>query len=56
MTTGKLIIGVTTGILLAVVIVVGVYQAMQPRDCALQRLEESTGERAPYDVDEACQE
>lgn len=34
MTTGKLIIGVAAGVLLAVTIVFGVYQAMQPRDCA----------------------
>lgn len=40
MNTGKLIVGVTAGILLAAAIIFGVYLATQPQDCALQRLED----------------
>lgn len=54
MNTGKLIIGVTTGILLACAIVFGVYQANQPRDCGLQRLEVSNGDRAASDLHDDC--
>ena len=50
----KLVVGVALGVLLAVVVVVGVYQATRPRDCALQRLEVSTGERVEGDMHADC--
>lgn len=56
MNTGKLIIGVAAGVLLAAVVIFGVYQVMQPRDCGLQLLQESNGTRASTDVDAACRE
>lgn len=40
MNTGKLIVGVTAGVLLAAAIIFGIYLATQPQDCALQRLKD----------------
>lgn len=48
----KLVFGVALGVLLAVVVVVGVREAMVPRDCGLQGLEVASGDRA--EVDQSC--
>ncbi len=47
---------VALGILIAVATVWFIYNMSQPTDaeCAIQRLEYATGERAAYDVDDAC--
>lgn len=47
---------VAVGILAAVAVIAVVYKVSQPSDldCAIQRAEHATGERAAYEVDDAC--
>lgn len=52
--TTKLAIGVMLGILAAALVVFVLVQLNTPRDCALQQLEVETGQRADYDLDDAC--
>jgi MFS superfamily sulfate permease-like transporter len=49
----KLAVAVAVGVLLAAAVVFGIYQATRPQDCALQRLQVASGERA--EVDSGCE-
>lgn len=56
MDTGKIIVGVALGILLAVGVLYGVVegQGPSPEECQVQRLEAASGARAAAEVDPSC--
>lgn len=54
MSVTKLALGVTIGILAAVLIVFVIVRLGEPQDCGLQQLEVSNGDRLESDLDDGC--
>lgn len=56
LSTRRIAIGVAAGVLLAAGVIFGLWRASQPSefDCSIQRSEYLLGDRAAYDVDDAC--